>query len=162
MSAQEKVKVAGIVVDVEKKITRAGKKMFNLLIEDSDSAIDVVVMPQIAAKMEEEPFAIGDVLIITGKTKREGDDENATVGLILFEVEKIDDSVLIGGSPILISTNNKLSLLQIQRMNDIIEKNKGNSPVFLSFRDGNLEVKMRFNALTTKEVESTLKILAEV
>lgn len=162
MSAQEKVRVAGIVVEVEKKITRAGKKMYNLKVEDSDSDIEVVVMPQITAKLEEDPFKISDVLIITGKTKREGDDENATVGLILFEFERIDDTALIGGSPIFIKTDNRLSFSQIERINDIIEKNKGNCPVFLTFFDGDFKVSMRFNSLTSKDIEKTLNFLVEV
>lgn len=162
MPAQEKVRVAGIIVSIEKKITRAGKKMYNLYIEDADSEIEIVVMPQIAAKLEEEPFAVGDVLVVTGKTKREGDDENATIGLILFEFDKIDYSMVVGGTPIFISTKNHLSFSQLERINDIIEKNKGNCPVFLSFIDKNHQVQMRFTSLTTKEVEPTLKLLVEV
>lgn len=162
MSAQEKVKVACIVIDVTKKITRAGKKMYNLKVEDADADIDVVIMPQIAAKMPEDPYETGDILIITGKTKREGDDENATIGLLLYEAEKIKDQALVGGNPLFLSTKNELSFSQIKRINDIIESNKGNSPVFLTFYDGENEVKMRFNALTNKDVEPTLKILLEV
>ena len=162
MGAAEKVKVAGIVIDVEKKITRAGKKMYNIYLEDDVADTVVTIMPQIAANLPEDPYKTGDILIVTGKTKREGDDENTTISILMYEAEKVDDTALVGGNPIFISTKNQLTFSQVKRINDIIENNKGNSPVFLTFYDGHNEVKIKFNSLTSKDIEPTLKLLLEV
>jgi len=162
MSAQEKVKVSGVVISCTKKITRQGKKMFVLWIEDEQDGIEITIMPQQAINLPDDPFKVGDIVVAVGKTRKDGEDENTSIGIIAFDVEKVDDNHLIGGTPIFLNSLNEVSVSQLKRINDIIDNNKGNSPVFLTFLDNGSEVKIRFNTTTSKSVEPTLKLLLEV
>lgn len=158
----ERIKVAGVVTSIEKKMTKAGNKMYHMTIDDLNGSIPVSITPRVAAKMPEPPFVKGDIVVIQGKIDRFGDEEDQAVSIMCYEGEKLDDSHLIGGKSILLKTNHPLSYEQLERINDIIEGTKGNSPVYLEFRDKNNQVRIKFNSLTSKDIEQTLQSIVEV
>lgn len=157
----EKVKVAGIVTSIEKKMTKAGNKMYNMTIDDLTGSVPISITPRVAAKLSDPPFAKGDILIIQGRVDRFGEEEDQAVSVMLFEGEKVDDTNLSGGT-IALTTNKHLSFEQLDRINDIIESAKGNTAVYLEFLHENNKVKIRFNHLTSKDIEQTLRTLIEV
>lgn len=162
MISGETVKIAGVVVDFDKKITRSGRKMYKMKLEDLYGSIAVDIMPAQAERMPDQPFTKGDILVVSGRLDRFSDDENASVNVIFGEAEKIDTHYLTGGRPIVLKTNKYISFDQINKINDIIESTNGNSPVFLEFRDqGNL-IRIKFNKLTSKNIEEKLNFLLGV
>jgi DNA polymerase-3 subunit alpha len=160
--AGERVKVAGVVINSEKKITKAGKRMYKVIIDDLDGVIEITIPPKLSLDLPDPPFEKGNIIIADGKLDRFGDDENAAATVMCFSIEKIADDHIVGGKPIILKLDNKPTFEQLDRLNAIIEGTKGNVPVYLEFRDGTLGIKMKFNSLTSKEVEQTLIQLVEV
>lgn len=152
----EKIRVAGVVTSMEKKMSKAGRRMYNLIIDDLDASIEVKIVGKYAADLPDPPFTKGDILIANGRLDKFGDDENAAITIIAFEMEKIDDGYLVGGKPISLYKNGSITLEQLNRIEAIIESTKGNSPVYLTINDGVNETKIRFNSLTSKDKAETL------
>jgi DNA polymerase-3 subunit alpha len=162
MTSGQMIRIAGVVVDFERKITRSGKKMYKMRLEDLHGSIAVDIMPTQAEKMPDQPFAKGEIIVVYGRLDRFSDDENASVNIIFSEAEKINTDFLTGGRPIILKTNKQLSFDNISKINDIIHSTKGNSPVFLEFDDNGNEVRIKFNDLTSKDIEDKLKFLIGV
>lgn len=156
------LKIGGLIVEVEKIITRAGKRMFKLQLEDLDGSISVNVYPGLAAKLPDIPFEKGDIMIAEGRLERKGDDENSTMTISLLTFEKIDTSGLVGGRPIFLKTNKALTYAQLSKMDDIISNTRGNSPVYVEYSESGKRITLRFQSLTSKSVESSLQLLLGV
>jgi DNA polymerase-3 subunit alpha len=156
------VKVGGVVVNVDKIITKAGKKMYKVYLEDMEGSITVTIFPTAALKLPDPPFEKGDIAIITGKIERGSEDENSTITLVFFDFEKISTQHLVGGRPIFLKTDKPVSYKRIKQMSDIISNTNGNSPVFLEYAEDGRQITLRFKELTSKSTEESLRFLLEV
>ena len=156
------VKLSGVVVSFAKKMTKRGKKMYKLKLEDLTDSIYVDIFPAKAETIEDDEIQKGDILVIEGKPARVSDDENSTISLRYNSHEKIDISDAIGTKPIFLTFQAKPHYEQIKKIHDIIDHNQGESSVFLSFKDGRNIVKLKFLKTTNPEIENVLKTICEV
>lgn len=156
------VRLSGVVVSFAKKMTKRGKKMYKLKLEDLTGNIYIDIFPNRAESMEDDEIKKGDILIVEGKPIKLSDDENSTVSLRYDSHEKVDIGDAFGTKPIFLTFKSKPHLEQVKKIHDIIEHNDGNSLVFLTFKDQGSVVKLKFDKTTNPEVENILKTICEV
>jgi DNA polymerase-3 subunit alpha len=122
------VKVCGVITGVRAKIDKSGKKMAFFTIDDFSGSCECIMFSKIFANdgecVEEE-----ESVLIIGKLESSGDAVKIHVNKLLQldkAREELSKSVKIIINKDVVSSD-KISLLK-----PILEKNKGNTPVFLS------------------------------
>jgi DNA polymerase-3 subunit alpha len=137
---QATVKVAGIVSNVDKKVTKQGNTWALVTLEDQDASLEVAFFPatyQLCA-----PFLERDMVVsVTGKVRkqesRNKDSEGAeetTVTLSAQEVEPLDISTAQanGQTPVLIAIReDKINDELAAELKRILQAHPGSSPVHL-------------------------------
>lgn len=156
------VRLAGVVVSFTKKMTKRGKKMYKLKLEDMTDSIYIDIFAAKADQMDDEDIQVGDILIVEGRPARISDDENSTISLRYNNHEKIDIGDSNGTKPIFLHFNTKPYAEQIKKLHDIIEYNEGMSSVFLIFKDKGSIVKLKLSKTTNPGIEEDLKRIVEV
>ena len=156
------VKLSGVVVSFDKKMTKRGKKMYKMKLEDLTGSIYVDIFPARAEFMEDDEIKVGDIIILEGKPTRLSDDENSTISIRFSSYEKLDVGDSYGTKPIFLQFNSKPHAEQVKKIHDIISYNDGLSSVFITFVDQGSLVRMKFTKTTNVEIEPLLKKIAEV
>lgn len=157
-----KASIGGIVTSVKKTITKKGMKMFKVNLEDLTSGIEVIIFPREAKSIDDNFFSEGDIVIFHGTVSKDGDEENSTVKLIYSSCEKINQSSIFGGRPIILKANSIVSNESLELMYDIIKTSNGSSSVFLEMTDGIKKYNFRFNKTTSLKVEDQLKSIIKM
>lgn len=122
------VTVAGLVTALEKRTTKKGDQMVNLVLEDLTGSMDVAVIPKYYLKYAE--LTVPDaVLLITGRL----DSQDSDAKLVANEIKSVDMSRLTMGKlpvklklPCKFMTNERLANLK-----SILLDHKGTTPVNL-------------------------------
>ncbi len=151
------VRVGGIVTDVKSIITKKGTKMYKILLEDISSDLEIVIFPNSAKQLGEDPFVKGDIFIMSGSVNRESDEEGSIVRLFYNSSEKIDSHVFSSGKALIFDVDKSISPLTIQKIYDIIESSKGDKPVFLQIKDGAHKFIYNFKNNTSEKVKSFIE-----
>ncbi|RKY91875.1 MAG: DNA polymerase III subunit alpha, partial [Ignavibacteriae bacterium] len=128
INEEEVVKVCGVITGVRAKIDKAGKKMAFFTIDDFSGSCECIMFSKIFANDGEYVEEEESVLII-GKLESSGDAVKIHVNKLLpldKAREELSKSVKIIINKDVVSPD-KISLLK-----PILDKNKGNTPVFLS------------------------------
>ncbi len=162
--SEPSVRVAGIITEVTKKTTKAGKRMFILTIEDNTDYIEVIVFPREAEKLKEEiPFATGELIVIDGKIKMDGEDESLKVSLIYTGGEKVDYSDISTERPIILRANREISIERLKQISDIIQATHGSSNVMLEMPlSYGGKILLKFEGTVSADTEDILRKLIEV
>ncbi len=164
------VRVAGIITKIEKKNTRAGKRMFVLEIEDDQAKMEVVIFAKAADELGESPFSKGELIVFTGKVRADniskGDDEGedtAKLSLVFIDMEKVDYGSVTTESPIYLHSSKPMSFDILNQIKGIMKKSHGPSPVLLEIPlDSGKKVTVRFEHTVDSNLGSTLQKLLEV
>lgn len=156
LSIGQEITLGGILTKVDAKPTKAGKKMYRLTLEDLTGEIMILIFPREAEKVTQE-FTVGDICYVTGQLNNDGDEENPTYKMFYNGCEKIDSDYLYGGTPILLKAQKKLSAIQLTQLSDIINSAAGDSPVYLTFPEGNHKVTLKFKKKTKADHQLLLE-----
>lgn len=125
---EEVVKVCGVITGVRKKIDKAGKSMAFFTIDDFSGSCECIMFSKIFANdgeyVEEE-----ESVLVVGKLESSGDAVKIHVNKLLpLDRARVELSKSIK----IIINKDIISLDKISLLKPILEKNKGNTPVFLS------------------------------
>jgi DNA polymerase-3 subunit alpha len=154
------IKLPGIVSHVEKKTTKRGQKMYVLEFQDLAGAMEVVVFPNVASRLDDDFLVSGDIGVLEGQLSVEGDDEDSiTYKMFYNSFEKLDAAAIRGSRPILLESGQKLTSGQLKKIGDIIGRVRGDSPVYFTYPEGRHKVTLRFKQSTDLEVEDALKAI---
>lgn len=156
-SVGSRVSVAGIISSSKKIMTKKGSRMYKFNVQDISSDIEVIVFPRESRNFDDDFFTDGEVIKITGTINKEGDEENSTSKIILNSCEKLDLSHFSGGTPIYLKSNKSINNKIIEKINDIINSNKGGSYVFVEVEEGSQKIKFKFNNTTSITVRDSLQ-----
>lgn len=160
-AADTVVEVAGIISQVEDKKTKRGQMMYILGFEDLSGIVETVVFPNMATKYKDE-FNRGDIVVIKGKVSHEDDGEQTlSTSLVFFEMTRPEIPDEIWTAPIVLKPHKMLTELQINKMLSLIEKNPGESPVFLEVQEGPHTVVLQFKGRVNESLSEDLKMLGE-
>lgn len=162
--SSEPVKVGGIITKAIKRLTRQNKPMYILTLEDITGPIQIMVFPKAAEAIEFEKLQEGFIGVVTGRVMREERIEeegtSSVVKIAMNSFDKIRDSVLALDAPIFLPVKTKLNPKQIERILDIIETNKGTSPVFLEVEtEDGFVVSFKFNGLVSPATGDVLRTI---
>ena len=162
--SSEPVKVGGIITKAIKRLTRQNKPMYILTLEDITGPIQIMVFPKVAEAIEFEKLQEGFIGVVTGRVMREERIEeegtSSVVKIAMNSFDKIRDSVLALDAPIFLPVKTKLNPKQIERILDIIETNKGTSPVFLEVEtEDGFVVSFKFNGLVSPATGDVLRTI---
>jgi DNA polymerase-3 subunit alpha len=158
-TASEPVRLGGIITNVQKKVTKANKQMIIMSFEDLTGDITSLVFPGMIDKVDTSDLVEGHIGIMSGRVMRETDEdgENVFVKLAFNGFTKLSDSAINAGPPIMLKTESRLTPKQIERLNDIIGRVNGTSPVYVTMREGNHDVTFRFKKATSYSIRETLE-----
>lgn len=159
---QEYVKVGGVLRTVTKRITRQGKPMYNIKLEDLTGDVDVVVYPTSLDRMNVEDLVEGKIGIIEGWVKPDAWSGGDKMRLIVRDFVPIDEKDLFGGIPIRIHTSHPLGAKHIEMIGEIIDNHPGDSPVYLTHPYNQYELTFKFKANTSYNVKETIEKLAKL
>lgn len=165
LPAATKIRTAGIVIAIEKKMTKKGRKMFFVKIQDLDMDVQVVIPSYIADDLPDPPFGLGDILILSGRIDRYMQEDNTSFQISMAEKDYIRIPVddIPNTRPIFLKTKNNLSLDRIQKICDIIKIHAGESDVYLEFIDDEQhQINIKFNDNADPSIIDHLKLLLEV
>lgn len=158
-----RVSIAGIISSSKKIITKKGSRMFKFNVQDISSEVEIIVFPREAKNYSDDFFSDGEVVKVIGTLNKEGDEDNYNNKIVLNSCDKLDLSHFSGGTPIYLKANKKITSKTIEKINDIINSNKGGSFVFLEIDEGSQKVKFKFNTTTSVIVKESLEeILKEI
>ncbi|MBU1036578.1 DNA polymerase III subunit alpha [Patescibacteria group bacterium] len=148
-SANQLVKIAGIISRIQKVITRNGQPMMFVTLEDPSGSIEVLVFPKIL-ETTKELWLEDQLVVIHGKIS-----EKDNVPKLLCEhVEKLNEQNL--GNPaikLIIPEDNAKQL--ITELKKILDKYPGNSSLYLEI--GENHPKKQIKAKQQIEVNSDLQ-----
>lgn len=164
MNEGDSFTTAGIIVKADKSMTRRGKRMYKLVIQDLDNSIEVDVMPRIAETLPEKPFNKGDFLIVRGGIDKFGEDENAIVSIRLYDHTVTSIDSLIQENSIYLKVKSELTVNKLNKLINFVNNNKGDSTVYLDFYDtiNQANVRLKFEDKMNKKSEYMLRKLLEV
>jgi DNA polymerase III alpha subunit len=159
------VRVGGIITKVEKKSTKAGKKMYKLVLEDDTGLIEVVVFNKQAEKLDENYFNYGDLFVIEAMARLDNfvSEENTKPNLIYLSSEKIDYGDISTEPTLYLEAKKQLTMERLRQIDDIIKVSKGVYKFILKapVESGGFVV-IKFNSTIAPSAEKMLRNLIEV
>jgi DNA polymerase-3 subunit alpha len=159
------VRVGGIITKVEKKSTKAGKKMYKLVLEDDTGLIEVVVFNKQAEKLDENYFNYGDLFVIEAMARLDNfvSEENTKPNLIYLSSEKIDYGDISTEPTLYLEAKKQLTMERLRQIDDIIKVSKGVYKFILKapVESGGFVV-IKFNSTIAPSAEKMLRNLLEV
>lgn len=150
------VRVAGVVLDITKKMTRAGKRMYTIILNDLGTSLSVSVMPKLAESLPDPPFEKGTLVIVEGRLSRSIDDEHAAIEIMCFNLNVIDPNDLNTEEPIILNAGKDPNLFPLEKILDIIDENPGSVPVYVLISDGKTDRFFKIPINTTRTIEERL------
>ncbi len=152
INEDEVVKVCGVITSVRTKIDKAGNKMAFLTIDDFAGSCECIMFSKIFSSDGEYVEKEEPVLVI-GRLESSGD----AVKIHVNELVPLDKAREEHSKSININImQDSISPQEITLLKPILEKNKGNTPVFLSLRGngsrGSLYELKNFRVKVTREL----------
>ncbi len=131
-----RIKVGGVVTNLQKKWTRKGDLMAVFELEDLEASIEVMVFPR--TMQEYGHKLVDDAIVIVGARLNGSDD---VPNLFCSTIDVLDTSELGEARPLRIRINpNGLESDTIDRLRDLFRTHGGESPVFLHLGNQVLEL----------------------
>lgn len=154
------VKVGGIITKVEKKTTKRGDPMRTFWLEDLTNSVECLAWSN-QVKLYDDLIAVGNIVIVEGNIKKEGDDENPRCSLLTRHFEKPDLSEVATGASIVLHLENESTEL-LAKINQIIEDNPGNSLVYLHIKSGKHKLILSSRKPTSLNIKDQLEQLVQL
>lgn len=127
MDDGSRVKVGGVITNLQKKWTRKGDLMAVFELEDLEASIEVMVFPR--TMQEHGHKLVDDAIVIVGARTNGNDD---VPNLFAQTIDVLDTSELSESRPLRIRVNpNGLEADTIDRLRDLLRNHAGESMVFL-------------------------------
>lgn len=159
---QEYVKVGGILRTVVRRMTRQGKPMYNIKLEDLTGDVDVVIYPSSLDRINTDNLVEGKIGIIEGWIKPDAWSGGDKMRLIVRDFTPIDEKDLFGGIPIRIHTSKQLDLKHLEKIGKVIDSHPGESPVYVTYPYNQMELTFKFKTNTSYNVRETIEKLAKL
>ena len=156
----ELVKIGGLISAVEKKTTRRGDTMYILQVEDISGTIEVVVFPK-EAKRFGNVLEAGRISLLEGRLQRDGDAENSINKLIASDITFPEISQYQSGHPIYLEFTDTPGVAILEKINELIEYNPGDSQVYVRYPCYRNFVTLRMQKPTSRDIENNLKLLVQ-
>ena len=146
------VKIAGIITNIQKIITRKGKAMLFVSIEDSTDNVELLVFPK---TLEKNSIIWQDeaMIIVTGKVS----DKDGQAKILVEDVKILDEKAIQELQKNQLSVNKLWLNLpegfdkeKMQTLKNILIKHHGNTPVYLKINNGH-----------TRKIKTDLKVLPD-
>lgn len=151
------VKIGGMINSVKTIMTKKNQKMYKVIIEDISSDIEVIIFPRDAAKLSDDLLKKGSVVIVSGSIVKDGDEEASLNKLYFSSIEIIDSNIINSGKSIILDVTDSLDLRTVENIYDIINKSRGDRPVYLRSVIGNKKYMYKFNVSASPKVENVLR-----
>lgn len=163
-SPNSDVKILAIITDTKKLMTKAGKLMYRLNVQDLTGDIEVIIFPNDASRIMESHLEPGSIGILEARVLHEGDEDNFSTKLVYKKFSKLDLDEMLGDPPIYLESPEKLGAKQLARICDIINTVGGDSRVYLAFPEGEHKVTLQFTKPTSytmaKKLQDVVKMAA--
>lgn len=156
----ERVKVGGLISTVERKTTKRGDAMYILTFEDISGAIEVVCFPKEAHRFA-DTLEEGRIALLEGRVQRDGDEENSIDKLIMTDISFPEISQYQSGHPIYLDFPTHPGIGILNKIHELIEKNPGDSQVYIKYPKYRHSVILKMQKPTSKEIENNLKLLVQ-
>ena len=134
------VTVCGLISQVRLISTKTGKLLKVGVIEDLHGSVEFVAFQETLNNYNSfiEPE---QKVIISGKVQMRGDDEGATVNLVVDTVKPVDNCNIIT-----ISLNEKPTFETLMAMKDYLAVNNGSDPVIFNLKNNGKPIKILLNS----------------
>ncbi|MBT4648805.1 DNA polymerase III subunit alpha [bacterium] len=146
------VKIAGIITNIQKIITRKGKAMLFVSIEDSTDNVELLVFPK---TLEKNSVIWQDeaMVIVTGKVS----DKDGQAKILVEDVKILDEKSIqelqknqLAVNKLWLNLPEGFDKEKMQTLKDILIKHPGNTPVYLKINNGH-----------TRKIKTDLKVLPD-
>jgi DNA polymerase-3 subunit alpha len=157
------VKIGGIITQVQKKTTKRGGNMYIMELEDLTGAIEIVLFPKLFEQWEGR-FAVGDIVIMEGRLGRDTkeDEESGHTELIhkLYFNNMITPALPENSEqPIILPLYTKPTYDMLVTMDGLLDKNPGNSEVYIEFPEDDKTVTVKFRKTADYGIREDLNTL---
>ena len=156
----ERVKIGGLISSVDKKTTKRGDTMYILSAEDISGALVVVVFPK-EAKRFGNVLSEGRIALLEGRLQRDGDEENSIDKMIITDISFPEISQYQSGHPIYLDFDNTPRSSILEKINDLIECNPGDSQVYIRYNTYRNVLTLKMKKPTSRDIETHLKFLVQ-
>lgn len=156
------VKATGVLVDLERITTKAGKTMFKYKLERTDDIIDVIVFPRTAEGIKADSLIEGRLVTVEGRIKTEVDLETDDVkhNLVHLSIEQPQREFKYEGiSPIVLDLKSMPDEVTIAAVCDRIKLIRGTSNVYLNIHEHGRRLVVKMNFQTTAGSEGRLRMI---
>ena len=159
--AGAQVVLAGLLIKVNKKVTKKGHKMADFRLEDLDGGVDGTVFPRTYEKYE-EALVEDTIVVIRGKLEERitGDDSPAETRILLDEVLTVEEALTrFEGS--LVITLDPTDAVLLPQLKGLVDRFPGERPLYLEVagRDGK---KRRVRASADTRVGISAELATEI
>lgn len=159
-SQNQKVKVAGIITNLQKILTKSNEPMLFVTVEDTTARTEVLVFPKIFAK-DTSVWRSDNIVLVEGRT-------NTKDGALKIVADSVSEIVLEKTSEIpegiLITVPQKTKKNILLDIRDVLAKYPGNQPVYLKIPQNGDYVRIKTKTSVEKSpelVDSLTKIVGE-
>jgi DNA polymerase III subunit alpha len=155
----QEVKVAGVITQVQRILTRNGQSMLFAKLEDRTGAIEVLVFPKIYLQTGDS-WKEDKVVVVKGKINPKEDD----LKLLADKVNPIEENLLATdfmpeeGEFVEIYIPEGLNGAILQKTKEILIENKGSTPVIVHvYKDGEpVKIKLPFGVTYSEKLEERI------
>ncbi len=150
-----RVKVGGVITNLQKKWTRKGDLMAVFELEDLEASIEVMVFPR--TMQEHGHKLVDDAIVIVGARTNGNDD---VPNLFAQTIDVLDTSELSESRPLRLRVNpNGLESDTIDRLRDLLRNHPGESMVFLHLGNQVLQLPSEIAVDTQGGLVAELRVL---
>jgi DNA polymerase III subunit alpha len=146
--------VGGVITALQRKYTKKGDLMAVFILEDLESAIEVMVFPR---TMQECGYALTDDAIVAVKARI--DDRDDIPKLIALEVKRLEINLDGGGPPLRIQLSETARPETIVELKELLRSSPGESEVYVQFGTKTLRLPTEFNVDPTSRLIVELRVL---
>lgn len=164
LERQQYASVTGVLVDLNKRTTKAGKLMYDYKIERLTDVIDVVVFPKTAETVRIEDLKEGSIVTVEGRVLREyyGDEEEPRIKLIHMGIELRNKEFQYEGiNPIIVDLVEMPDQVTMKAACDKIVSIRGTSNIYFKVNEAGHNVILKFNNQTTAGSEHKIRAIVK-
>jgi DNA polymerase-3 subunit alpha len=153
----ERVTVGGIISKMTKRTTKKGFTMYNLSFQDITGTIEVVIFPRDAKRIDLDKVYEGAIGHLDATLAADGDDENPVLKLIFNHFIPMETATIMGGLPIFLKINHNIVPSQVERIEEMIKHNPGDSPVFVDYEYEGWRYTLQFKGKASYDIKDDIE-----
>jgi DNA polymerase-3 subunit alpha len=129
---QQLVRIAGVITQVRKQVTRKGKPMATISLEDLTGTSEILVFTDVLEKYSRLIVKESKIVISARVTKRE-EEEPKFIAVELYTIEEAKSAF---AKSLWISLNDKINGDTLDALENIFASHSGNVPIYFKVDDG--------------------------